>query len=141
MTNDRLVPVKPTDPRFRAIVAQAFAGFDPETSFFRQAKRTCLLLMQNDVPVGAVTFDDFDNGSAAVRAITITPEHRGQGHAVRLGSLIDDFARTQNVEKLCLNATAGTELYSKWGFSAENWGPEEIQNPADAVQMSKTLHL
>jgi len=128
--------------RYRLLLLQEFPGFDPEKSFSRPAERTCLLMMQNIAPVGALTLDRFENGQGAVRTVTIAAEHRGQGCGEAMGPLIECFARAQGIKKLCVNATNNTEgFYRKWGFSPEIWDANEAKpkNGVPVTQMTKTL--
>lgn len=123
---------------FRQEVSEYEREFN-DTFFCRPANRSWLLLKWQGVAVGITTLDHFDDSTAATRAVAIADEFQGKGHGRALGLLTQEFARSQGVKSLCVNAgDHAVEFYRRLGFEKETWDLNEYEgvvNPEKIIQM------
>jgi N-acetylglutamate synthase-like GNAT family acetyltransferase len=109
------------------------------------AKMTPLLLSFNGEAIGTVALDRLADGKAALRMVAVEQAHQGQGHGrVLLGSLLTEFARSQGITQLCVNADANAiGYYSSLGFTPGTWSGQENENlrknNANAIQMVRDI--
>jgi len=110
-----------------------------DACFHRPAQRSLILLKWNGAALGVTTLDQFADNSAATRSVAIAKEFQGKGHGLALGQLTQQFAKTQGVSTLCVNAgDHAVDFYRRLGFEKETWDLNEYEgssNPEKMIQM------
>lgn len=87
------------------------------------------MLKKGSEPIGITTLDIVDKGIAVTRSVAINKDFQGQGHGKILGKMVQDFAKTKGIEKLCVNADSEkTSYYESLGFHIEDWDLSEFSN-------------
>jgi len=81
------------------------------------------IALVNDKPVGMATIRDYDIGfedsplKPWLTLVFVDSTHRGNGIASQLVKAIEDYARTQAVEKLYLYTSSAPRLYAKLSWA------------------------
>lgn len=116
-----------------------YEGDFHDKNFRRPANRSWLLLKWQGEAVGITTLDHFDDATAATRAVAIAEEFQGKGHGRALGLLTQEFAKSQGVKSLCVNAgDHAVDFYRRLGFEKETWDLNEyegVTKPEKMIQM------
>lgn len=107
------------------------------------AARANLLLKFNGKAVGLLSLDDFGDGKAAIRAVTVDTTSKSVGHGRQLVERTAELARAQGVRQLCVNASpASSGFYRKLHFKEETWSKREFDectNDGNTIQQLTRL--
>lgn len=101
-----------------------------------------ILVYDNNLPVGCVSFKKYDDECAEVKRVFIKKEYRGRGISNKLMELLEDAAREKGYSYFILESgeplIAAMALYRKIGYEViPNYGP--YKDMADSVCMRKRL--
>jgi|ERR1700735_238339 N-acetylglutamate synthase-like GNAT family acetyltransferase len=100
-----------------------------------------LLLKLYGRSIGTTRLDDFNDGTGAVRLVTIAIDVQGRGHGRVLSELVENYARRLGLTTLFVNAAPeAVGYYEKLGWEHYSWNPAELIGiAANCKQMRKVL--
>jgi N-acetylglutamate synthase-like GNAT family acetyltransferase len=102
-----------------------------------------LVLKFQNQHIGTARLDLFEKGGAAIRLVAIARREQRKGHGRVMEQLFEEFARSQGVSKIFVNAhSSAVGYYERLGFVHEDW-PEPSGTRSsiarDCVLMAKPL--
>lgn len=98
------------------------------------------MYLKDAVTIGVVRLDFLQGNEAAVRLVTILPEHQNKGIRSKMLAAVEAFTRERNIKKLCTNAGAEAQgFYQKLGYVLGSWTDPGKGLGRPIVQMIKEL--
>ncbi|HXI88311.1 MAG TPA: GNAT family N-acetyltransferase [Parvularculaceae bacterium] len=100
-----------------------------------------LLLKLDGRSIGTTRLDDFGDGKAVVRLVTVATDEQRRGHGRVLSALVEEYAQRLGISTLLVNAAPdAVGYYEKMGWERYAWDPRELVGiAADCTQMRKAL--
>lgn len=104
-------------------------------------QNTPFLLKGEVAGLATTRFDRLGDGLAAIRLVAVTKSEQGKGLGLILGEKLVEFAKSEGIHKLVVNANPeAVEYYRKMGFSEEIWDENELVGiSSNSIQMVKIL--
>ena len=101
-----------------------------------------IVAYDDDIPVGSVSFNKYDDECAEVKRVFVKEEYRNKGIANELMELLENTAREQGYRYLILESgaplVAAMALYRKIGYKViQNYG--QYRDMPDSICMKKKL--
>lgn len=101
-----------------------------------------IIVYDNDLPIGCVSYQKYDDNCAEVKRAFIKPEYRGKGISHHMMELLENLVQEKGYRYLILESggplKAAIALYQARGYEViPNYGPYE--NMPDSVCMRKEL--
>jgi GNAT superfamily N-acetyltransferase len=116
-------------------------GYNPANADEYLPAHHSLLLKLDGKPIGTTRFDNFGNGTGAVRLVAVISEGQNRGHGRELGRLVENYARQFSVTALLVNAAPeAVGYYEKTGWTRHSWDKTVLCGiAAECVQMRKQI--
>jgi GNAT superfamily N-acetyltransferase len=100
-----------------------------------------LLLKFYGSAIGTARIDNFNNGTGAIRLVSILKSEQGKGHGRVLSRMVEDFAKSIGIKTLYVNAAPeAVGYYERLNWKPHMWDSAELTGISQrCIQMLKTL--